>query len=66
MRQLEARLTSAQIRSQVVGLRQGDAGEAKAAGVKPVAMDPGLPDYDEVADVRIRGPAGSAVPRILA
>jgi len=50
----------------VVGLRQGDAGEAKAAGVKPVAMDPGLPDYDEVADVRIRGPAGSAVPRILA
>jgi len=39
---------------------------AKAAGAKVVVVDPGPTDYDEVADVRIRGPAGSAVPRILA
>lgn len=39
---------------------------ARAAGARVVVVDPGPTEYDEVADVRIREPAGSAVPRILA
>ena len=39
---------------------------ARAAGARVVVVDPGPTEYDEVADVRIYGPAGDAVPAILA
>lgn len=39
---------------------------AKAAGAAVVVVDPGQTEYDEIADVRLVGPAGDLVPRIVA
>ncbi|HTT69457.1 MAG TPA: NAD-dependent protein deacylase [Gemmatimonadales bacterium] len=39
---------------------------AKAAGARVVVVDPGPTEYDELADVRLYGPAGEILPRLLA
>ena len=38
---------------------------AKAAGARVVVVDPGPTEYDQVADVRLFGPAGEILPQIL-
>jgi NAD-dependent deacetylase len=38
---------------------------AKAAGAQVVIVDPGRTEYEEIADVRLVGPAGEIVPRIV-
>ena len=40
--------------------------EAKAAGARVVVVDPGPTEYDEIADVRLRAPAGEVVPLVVA
>jgi NAD-dependent deacetylase len=38
---------------------------AKAAGASVIVVDPGLTEYEEVADVRLVGVAGEIVPRVV-
>ncbi len=38
---------------------------AKAAGAAVVVVDPGRTEYEDVADIRLAGPAGEIVPRIV-
>jgi NAD-dependent deacetylase len=39
---------------------------AKDAGASVIVVDPGQTEYEEAADIRLVGPAGDLVPRILA
>jgi NAD-dependent deacetylase len=38
---------------------------ARAAGAAVVVVDPGPTEYDDLADVRLVGPAGEIVPGIV-
>jgi len=38
---------------------------ARAAGARVVVVDPGVTELDDIADVKLEGPAGSLVPAIL-
>lgn len=39
---------------------------AKAAGATVIVVDPGQTEYEDVADIRLVGPAGELVPRLVA